>query len=567
MDDPVKFSALALQALSRRAALARMGWGSATILALAPAAAGAQSQGDAPAGDDDALLARILARPQPFIPRRERPYRLTRTLRIEGGKTVLLEPRTRIVWAGLLEDGNRPVAVFEAIGDNVTLAAVGDGEASISCETPSTWVYAAVMHGRSGFQVKGIVARDCQHVWVGTSAPDYAAVRTQGPESNVARDVRVSGGGASFQTMLSSGNGACLLSYVDGAHVSDVRYENVVHGIQWWGGDSGLLSWQNGMRANERKCSGLLIERVSVRNAAIGGIWGSMGRGITVRECRVEDCLDVGFDAEGCDDVVFERCTSRNGHNGCFAAFFLNDGIRFLECHGIVDANAWPLFRVYNVTQSNADNRNIVVEGGRFECLDPAGPSTMDCASGPVRELTITGASLENVRIDTFFLNMHHTRIADNDLTFDKPLPAVAAIRAGGSQTLPGAIGSATVANNRIRYTVAPREAEAASDPVAIEIVENDFNASATSSIIDNVVSGPFAVGIALVNASDNAVVVPVFEVSGNRFEQLAPSARLLSVRRKNDQAQAPVVRWDPAQMRDGKAIGLGHALGQAERR
>jgi len=563
--------------LSRRTLIRRIGWGSAAILASASVvvarnreddAASASRAGSTPE-DDDALLARIVSGSEPFIPRRETSYRLTRTVPIAGGKTVLIEPGTRIVWAGPVEmaGGNRPVAVFEAMGDNVTLAAASDGEAFIQCQTPSVWVYAAVMEGRSGFRVEGIAAHNCQHVWVNTSARDYGAVRTQGPGSNIARDVRVSGGGASFESLQVSGNGACLLSYVAGAHVSDVHYENAVHGIQWWGGDSGLLDWQNGMRANERKCSDLLIERVSVRNAGIGGIWGSMGREITVRDCQVEECHDVGFDPEGCDDVTFERCTSRNGHNGCFAAFFLNDGIRFVDCHGIVDDKAWPLFRTYNVTQSNAENRNIAVEGGHFECLDPTGPGTMDCASGPVRELAITGARLENVRIDTFFLNMHRTRIADNELVFPRPLPSVPAIRAGGSQSLPGAVGSAVVENNRIRYT-APRAAAAAAaaagESVAIEIVENDFNASATSTVSGNIVSGPFAVGIALVNASGNAGVVPAFEVSGNRFEGLAPSARLLSVRQQTDQAQAPTVRWDDAQTRDGRAVGRAQALGES---
>ena len=111
-----------------------------------------------------------------------------------------------------------------------------------------------------------------------------------------------------------------------------------------------------------------------------------MGRQVTVRDCQVEECLDVGFDTEGCDSVTFERCFARNGHNGCFTAFALNDTIRFLDCRGSVDDKLYPLFRVYNVTLSNAGNRHVAVTGGYFECLDPTGPGTMDCAMGPVRE-------------------------------------------------------------------------------------------------------------------------------------------------------------------------------------
>ena len=539
-----------------------MGWGSAALFALTSSARGQQRA--IPALDDDALLARIVAERQAFIPRRGPPYRLTRTVPISGGTIVLIEPGTRIVWAGPASDASvqnagAPTAVFEAMGDDVVLATDGEGEAFVECEEPRPFVYAAGMRGRRGFTVRNIQARNCQHVHVDSSAREYGAVRTQGPDSNIARDVRVSGGGARFASPSTQGHGSCLLTYVASAHVSDVHYENVGNGVQWWGGDAGLLHWQNGARENERKCTGLLIERVSVKRAQTGGIWGSMGRDVTVRDCRVEECLDVGFDAEGSDDVIFERCTARNGHNGCFAAFFLNDGIRFVDCRGVVDNKAWPLFRTYNVTQSNSDNRNIAVEGGHFECLDPTGPGTMDCAMGPVRELEITGARLSNVRIDTVFLNMHRTRIANNELVFPHPLPAVAAIRAGASQGLPDAPGGAIVENNRIVYE--PSAAAGQGRAAAIEILEGDFNTSARSEVRGNVISGPFATGIILVSASGNIGIVPAFDISGNRFEGLLPSARLLVIKREGEHASAPTVNWDARQTRNGVATALNRAL------
>jgi len=559
MDDRLKSGGFAPRAMSRRTALARLGWGSATVVALLPSVACAQTE--RPEGDDDALLARILAGPEPVIPRREQPYRLTRTLPIEGGKTVLLQRGTHIVWAGALSQDGLPIGVFEAGGDDVTLATAEGGEAVVECETPSSRVYAALMRGRRGFTVRNIRSLDCQHVYIGAAVEPYEAIRTEGAGSNVARDVRISGGGARFRSLPEEGRGACFLAYVIGAHVTDVDYETVGTGVQWWGGDSGLDSWQNGARANERKCRDVLIERASVKHSLVGGIWGSMGHDITVRDCQVAECLDIGFDAEGCDKVTFERCVARNGHNGCFTIFALNDDIRFVDCRGTVDKKNYPLFRVYNVTQSNAENRRVTVEGGHFECLDQTGPSTLDCASGPVRELSITNATLRNVRIDTVFLNMHRTVIADNELTFPLPLSSAAAIRAGSSQGTPDVPGGATVANNRIHYAVAAREAASADAPVAIEMVENDYNSNATSTVVGNVISGPFALGIVLVNASANAGIVPLFEISGNRFEGLARSAELLRVDLQGEQARAPAVRWDERQTRDGKAVGQVRAL------
>jgi hypothetical protein len=558
MDDTEPFAVR----LSRRVALARIGTASAAILALCPSPVWSGSQAEAvgasgDSGSDDALLSRIVSAREPFIARRERPYRITRTLEVPAGRTVLIEPGTRIVWGGPLGNANMRMGVFEAVGDDVTLAVAG-GEAFVECDAPAPFLYAAVMRGRRGFSVTNIRARNCQHVYVGAASTAYAEVHTRGDAANIARDVRVSGGGARFDSPSKEGHGACLLTYVTGVHVSDVDYENVANGVQWWGGDSGLLDWQEGARANERKCSDLLIERASVRHA-ISGIWGSMGSDVLVRDSRVEECADVGFDAEGCDAVTFERCTAHNGHNGCFTAFFLNDGIRFVDCRGSVDDKNFPLFRVYNVTQSNADNRNVSVEGGVFECLDPSGPSTMDCASGPVRELSIAAATLRNVRIDTAFLNMHRTRIENNELTFPHPLPSVAAIRAGGSQSLPGAPGGAIVANNRILYTAN----SSAGEPVAIEIVENDYNAAASCRVSGNVVSGAFATGIAIVSASGNPGIAPAFEIAGNEFDDLLPAAPVLRIERAGASG-APAVRWGAGQTRNGAALDLTKAVARS---
>ncbi len=90
----------------------------------------------------------------------------------------------------------------------------------------------------------------------------------------------------------------------------------------------------------------------------------------------------------------------------------------------------------------------------------------------------------------------------------------------------------------------------------AIEVVENDYNSAATGRIVGNRVTGPFAVAIALVNASDNAGVVPSFAVERNRFDGLAPAARVLSLVRRGRAVRPPAVRWDASQARDGRTIG-----------
>jgi hypothetical protein len=552
-------------AISRRSAVAGLGR-SAALLLLSSVASCADAT-EAPEEDsDDVLLSRILASPEPHIPRRQSPYRVTRTLIIPAGKTVTIEPETRIIWINSrmsrdMQARGSLTGVFEAGGNHSGIEVTGGGKAFVECETPNPMLYAAMMRGKRGFSVIGVQARECQHVYIDAAVTGYDKIRVSGRNSNIARDVRISGGGARYTKLPTTGQGACLLAYVANCHISHVHYENVPHGIQWWGGDSGLEPWQNGARNNERKCEDLIIESASVNHALGGGIWGSMGRRIVVRDCSVEACEDVGFDAEGCVDTTFERCTSRNSHNGCFATFFLCDNIRFINCRGYVDNKSRPLFRVYNVTQSNSDNRNVQVLGGNFSCSDPSGPSTMDCAMGPVQDLTISGATLENVRIDTVFLNMHRTRILENTLSFPYPLPSVPAIRAGASQGIMknGKVipGGAFVENNRIHYT-APTSLGA---PIAIEIYEGDFNLSAASEVIGNTINGPFAVGVSVINATGNAGVIPSFDIRGNRFSSLAPKAKLLAVTQKGPHARRPTVHWDDAQTRDGRTVPMRAAL------
>jgi hypothetical protein len=550
------------EGISRRAAIGHLGGGSAMLLVLGAGGCSTEagsSPGPRNDGDDDALFARLMKDAEPRVPRRETPYRLTRTVHIPAGRTVTLEPGTRILWAGTTQPKDDSIGVFEAGGDDIALICEG-GEATVECPAPSPRVYAALMRGRRGFRVAGIQSRECQHVHVGSTAPDYASVRT-GPNGNVARDIRITGGGARYAELQTKGQGACLVAYAENCRVEGSRYENVSHGVQWWGGDSGLEPWQNGARANERKCTNLVIERVSVRHAIGGGIWGSMGSRVVVRDCSVEGCRDVGFDAEGCVDTTFERCRALDCLNGCFATFALCDGVRFVDCFASVGNHRRPLFRTYNVTQSPVDNRLIEVVGGRFECRDRSAPGTMDTAMGPARSFIIRDAELINVRIDTAFFNMHRTSIVNNTLIFPYLLPSVAAIRAGSSRRVDGdpstPPGGAVVQGNRIRYTAGL----SSTNPVAIEIYEDDYNSAAASEIVGNVVEGPFARGIVVVNATLNSGITPTFEIAGNNFSGLPRAARLLSVTRKGAQAPRPNVRWDANQARDGKATALDAAL------
>jgi hypothetical protein len=551
---------IGLLSISRRQTLHQLGSaGAAALIASGYLAACSGIVVSQPIDDDDALLARLVAQKPSHIPRRDRPYRLVRPLILGEGVHLTIAPGTRFLWEGAAQsaDGG-PAFAFNAVGDNVTIAVPSGQEATVESPHPNPKLYAVGMRGRRGLSVTGIQGIDCCHVFVGPLAAGYDDVRMVGTNSNTARNIQIRGGGSRFKARAPDGDGACYLAYVENCKVDGAQYENMMHGVQWWGGDANFS--RDGEFTNERKCRSIVIRNVTVRNVT-GGIWGSMGRDVVVQDCLVENCSDVGFDAEGSTNVLFERCVSINARNGCFATFFYCDGVRFVDCEGRVDDKDFALMRVYNASQDSVKNRQLEIRGGKFWCTDQTGPSSIDTTSGPVREFTMTGAKLSNVRVDTAHMNMHRTVICDNQITFPYTLPPGAAIRAGSSkvQTVSGvrAPGTVVIEGNHIVYHGLSRASTAT---IAIEVIEDDYNSSAIDRIVDNTVSGSFAVAISLINASKNAGVIPSFTVERNRFVRLAPSAKVLDVVSKGGALKPPAVLWDDTQARDGRTINLSRA-------
>ncbi len=230
------------------------------------------------------------------------------------------------------------VFVFDAVGDGVTITAPTERRRQWRAHAPRPGCTPWAWRGRRGLSVTGIRGVDCCHVYAGPSATSYEAVRMTGyhgqhrPRHPHPRRRRA------VPRPCTTRDGACYLAYVQDCQVDGAQYENMTHGVQWWGGDAEIS--RDGAFTNERKCRGIVIRNVMVRNVT-GGIWGSMGRDVVVQDCRVDGCDDVAFDAEGSTNVLFERCVARNARNGCFTTFFYCDGVRFVDCDGQVDDRAF----------------------------------------------------------------------------------------------------------------------------------------------------------------------------------------------------------------------------------
>lgn len=447
--------------------------------------------------------------------------------------------------------------VFEAGGDGVSIIVPG-GEAVVESIPPSPFVYAALAKSVNRFVVHGLRALNCNHVCVdgGPEHLVYDAVHTEGADANVARYIEIVGGGAHFDTRPGSGHAACLVRYAFDWSVSDCSYDTVLSGVEWWGGDANPVTG-DGKAGAERKCGRFAITNVQARHTAISGIWGSMGTDGVVENCLIADTGDVGFDSEGSARIVFRNCEATDGRNGCFGTFFLNDTITFERCRATSSKSGIPLFSVTNPTLDMANNRHIAIQGGRWTCTDQEGPATLGTAGGPCAELTISDAQLVNARIDTAHVGLHATEINGNTLLFPYPDLSSAAIRVGGSKTLAPSHtpGTVIVRGNRIVLS-------AGKAPTAIQLFEDDTISSASAKIEANDIAGPFATGIALVNASPNPAVRPSAALARNVFE-LSSDAQVTSASTSGGALHAPTVHWVSGRDGSGRSISAASALHQ----
>jgi len=113
------------------------------------------------------------------------------------------------------------------------------------------------------------------------------------------------------------------ISNSDNVNVYNSTVSNANTGIQFWGGDS---QYHAGTQVNNLSISGN-----TVFNIETGGIWGSMGRNISLTNNNVTKCGDVGLDLEGCDDSQIRNNVVSDCTNGCISLFF--------GCHRIAIAS------------------------------------------------------------------------------------------------------------------------------------------------------------------------------------------------------------------------------------
>lgn len=159
-----------------------------------------------------------------------------------------------------------------------------------------------------------------------------------------------------------NGYSAICLRYTSDSIVAENNTSGYGHGVMFWGGDS--ASDGSGVRKSQR----ITIANNVINDVGQGGIWGSMGREITVigNTCRTGG--DVGIDFEGCQMSSATGNTVENFANGGLTTFFSSTDVLFSSNVVEQDSASGAAYKAFGPGASV----RVHVSGNIFRTANPA---------------------------------------------------------------------------------------------------------------------------------------------------------------------------------------------------
>jgi len=369
-----------------------------------------------------------------------------KSYRVSGDKSGIL----KIPSSGIRLRGNGQRPVISCVTDDAYILkgdSVHDVEISrIGFAGPNAGTVGIGITGASSkIRISECTARYCG-LYHGTSTADtYANVN----KKNSPVGVQIQNCTGTGSPKGSNGVAFIAIDFHSDVLIAGCHATSYQHGIVWWGGDSAVNA--NGAPGAERKTSRITIKDCHISNMDGGGIWGSMGRNIKVVNCVVDRCGDVGFDAEGCQEVTFRGGKVSNCANGCLTTFWGARNIVFENINVELSGAHKLAFRSYNATLQATFAESVSILGGSITCKDGIG--WLDQANGPLDSFVMRGTKLTNVIIEMVQQNIHDVTIEDVtiDITLHAPeKTGAAAIAIGNLQQDGRRNGKATVRNCKI---------------------------------------------------------------------------------------------------------------------
>ena len=302
-----------------------------------------------------------------------------------------------------------------------------------------------------------------------------------------------------------SNNAAVLLFFAEGVSARGNVFNKVVHGFQWWGGNSG----DAGANLSQVTRAGhMTFTGNSCKNVSGSCIWGSMGSDVVMKGNTADGCGDVCFDTEGGLRTQIVENTASGCVNGCAAVFFFTDQTEISGNHFRGASPGGGLIFVKNKSQNPSSHNHLMIRNNDLRCEPGICTAMYMEAAG--------GVSFVNNQVtDGVFRPVAYGRevlISGNHLVYTKALPAGSA-----AITAPAVLGGTAleVVGNTIESKVPQLPGTA-----CIAASWSDFNASDFHAIAANTCGGAggFPVGLSVVNAGKNAGMAGVWYLSANRL-------------------------------------------------
>jgi len=442
-------------------------------------------------------------------------YQLRNPIKLSSGARLMGEEGTVILVTGgkaafhipsLLGDGKLPE--FESDIQISTLTVRAEGNNSN---------YAVSAKGVRALTVENLTVEGMGGVSIGTPYSVNSWDGSKNPVANagivskdcLSADIRIKNCIIDCKSMKDGGASGIVVSFADGFHIEGCKVTNAFQGIQFWGGDS---DYNRGGRFEYLgMCTNGEIVGCEAHEIWGGGIWGSMGTKITIRDSIVSHCKDVGIDFEGCHDVTASGNTVTDCTNGNLATFQECNGTIVFEKNTSILTGEWGTVHYFNSNATQIPStQDIILRENTFTSTNF---TAVESRPG-INRFSFVGNTCENVCVNTVYNNVCHVDVSNNTMTFTKRMRSGdAPIRVATINVTSGK-KEITVSGNKVTSKVAQSSVFAIQ--IAYGMQAHDAIAECNGNTVEN-----FGSGISLssnpkalrITVKDN--VVPSIRTSG----------------------------------------------------
>ncbi|WP_416414107.1 right-handed parallel beta-helix repeat-containing protein [Pantoea sp. App145] len=331
---------------------------------------------------------------------------------IPAGKYVIDDLPIRITSNSRLSFSKDAIIKVNKNKKNESSVFIIDGESDIEFEGGAFYSYddtvevIKVVNNAHGISIKNVSCNGCR-LFVSDVMKSYNLINDMDLNDKITIS-NCEGGSEKIKTRRAF----IELHYTKNSECEGCVVDGYYHGMMFWGGDSNPN--KDGAESNKRKVYNIRFSNNNIKNVQLGGIWGSMGKSVSIDSNNISHGRDVGVDFEGCTDSQATNNIIKDFRHGNLATFFLCKNILFENNTSISTRKENIVAAIFNSTLNQA-NRNLKFINNTFI---GDGVNSYFEQNGTVNDLIIKNNSFSNVSIKLMSPNNGRLEISDNTFFF-----------------------------------------------------------------------------------------------------------------------------------------------------